>query len=222
MIGRSFHVVDPDPGVRQSLAAMLRTMGATAQGFDHAEALLDALASGRQQEPDAVICELRLPGMQGMRLLETLRRGHPGVPVILVSAWADVPSVNAALRAGALACIEKPWRELELTDLLAEAVARRERERPRLDRLRHAASCAGQLSERERSVFRLMCDGQLNKQIAAELGIAERTVEAHRARVLAKFGVDSFAALVRIAVLLEEQDARGPTARFAGARPLAA
>lgn len=212
MNGRTFHVVDPDPGVRQSLAAMLRTMGSHAHGFDHAEALLDALATDRVAEPDAVICELRLPGMQGLRLLETLGRERPGVPVILVSAWADVPGVNAALRAGALACIEKPWRELELTDLLAEAVARRDRDRARIERVRHAASCAGQLSERERDVFRLMCDGQLNKQIAAALGIAERTVEAHRARVIAKFGVDSFAALVRLAVMLEQHGAITPAA----------
>jgi FixJ family two-component response regulator len=204
MNNRSFHVVDPDPGVRQSLAAMLRTMGAQAHGFDHAEALLDALAGNRVAEPDAVICELRLPGMQGLRLLETLGCQRPGVPVIMVSAWADVPSVNASIRAGALACIEKPWRELELTDLLAEAVAQRDRAQTRLARLRHAVSSAEQLSDRERVVFRLMCDGRLNKQIATDLGISERTVEAHRAKVIAKFGVDSFAALVRVAVMLEQ------------------
>lgn len=215
MNNRSFHVVDPDPAVRQALAAMLRTMGANAHGFDHAEALLDALACGRVDEPDAVISELRLPGMQGLRLLDTLARVRCAVPVILVSAWADVPSVNAAVRAGALACIEKPWRELELTDLLAEAIADRDRRQTRLARVRDARACVEQLSDREHAVFRLMCDGRLNKQIAADLGIAERTVEAHRARVIAKFGVGSFAALVRVAVLLEQHAPPEHPSRFA-------
>jgi two-component system response regulator FixJ len=201
--GRVFHVVDPDHTVRQALGVMLRAMGADAACFDHAEALLDALTNGRAREPDAVISEIRLPGMQGLQLLDRVRGLAPGVQVILASAWADIPTANRALRAGALACIEKPWRELEMAELLSQAGAARDKEHARFQTARHAAISLAQLSEREQAVFRMICDGKLNKQIAAALGIAERTVEAHRSRVFAKFGVASIAELVRCAVALE-------------------
>ena len=212
MNGRVFHIVDPDHTVRQALGIMLRSMGAQAPAFDHAEALIEAVSTARVPPPDAVISEIRLPGMQGLQLLTHLRDASPGTQVILISAWADVPTVNRALRAGALACLEKPWRELELTDLLCEAIARRDADRQRLASLHAARERFAQLTEREQAVFRMITDGCLNKQIAASLGIAERTVEAHRSRVLAKFGAASIAELVRTAVLLEEQTACRPAA----------
>lgn len=203
MNGRAVHVVDPDHAVRQAMGVMLRAMGADAACFDHAEALLDALTNGRAREPDAIISEIRLPGMQGLQLLDRVRGLAPGVQVILASAWADIPTANRAMRAGAMACIEKPWRELEMAELLSHACAARDVEHARLQTARQAAASLAQLTEREQAVFRMVCDGKLNKQIAASLDIAERTVEAHRSRVLAKFGVGSIAELVRCAVALE-------------------
>ncbi len=226
MNGRTLHVVDPDHAVRQAMGVMLRTMGADAACFDHAEAMIEALNAGKVRPPDTVISEIRLPGMQGLQLLDQIRTLVPGVQVILASAWADIPTANRALRAGALACIEKPWRELEMAELLAQAGVAAERERARLGQARHAAGCFSQLSEREQAVFRMICDGKLNKQIAAALDIAERTVEAHRSRVFAKFGVGSIAELVRFAVALERDMPRvlGETAPLQErpAAPLAA
>ena len=212
MNGRVFHIVDPDHTVRQALGVMLRSMGANAPAFDHAEALIESINAARVPPPDAVISEIRLPGMQGLQLLAHLRSSNPGTQVILISAWADVPTVNRALRTGALACLEKPWRELELTDLLCEAIARRDADRQRIAALQTARERFTQLTEREQAVFRMITEGCLNKQIAATLGIAERTVEAHRSRVLAKFGAASIAELVRTAVLLEQQSSAGQAA----------
>ncbi|MCG6986878.1 MAG: response regulator [Gemmatimonadetes bacterium] len=187
-------VVDDDPGVLDSLGLLLRSDGLRSRGFASATAFLDAY------DPDAsgcLILDLRMPEMSGAELQSRLRSMDSHLPVIFVTAHGDVPTAVSAMKAGAVDFIQKPFTDEKLLDKVHQALeldAGRRRERAGLEAIRgHLDS----LTPREREVLALVVEGKHNKNIARALGISQRTVEAHRARLMHKMDASSVPSLVQ-------------------------
>lgn len=194
MTGRAIYVVDDDEGVRESLVALLAVHGhaviacASAAGF---------LARFDPAGAACILLDVRLPGMDGLTLLETLGHRRGGVPVVMITAHGDVPMAARAMRAGAADFVEKPFEAEALLASVAGAMARTAAEAERDPALRHRFEG---LTPREREVMERMVDGLPNKLIAHALGMSPRTVEIHRGRVMQKTGTGSLAQLVRLAI----------------------
>ena len=180
------HIVDDEESVRDSLAWLLQSRGIVSTGYDSGEAFLAAFVPGM---PGIVILDIRMGGLSGLEVLDQLVDLGATQPIVMLSGHADVPAAVAALKKGAADFFEKPFSDNAMVDRILELHA--------LDAARrNAYALRGQveqrlrtLSERELAVMDLMIAGRLNKQIAGDLGIAMRTVEVHRARILEKMGV---------------------------------
>lgn len=180
------HIVDDDDSIRDSLAWLLASRGLQAQTYASGEAFLDAYSAGLR---GVIVLDMRMEGMSGLEVLDALVDRQARNPIVFLTGHADVPIAVAALKKGAADFLEKPFNDNILVDRLIELL---EREAQQFERDSGAARLAerrASLSDREREVMALMVAGKLNKQIAAELDIAIRTVEVHRSRVLEKMGV---------------------------------
>lgn len=191
-------VVDDDLAVREALQSLLRSVGHVVEAF---ECTRDLLAQ-RQRLADVAGClvlDVRLPGLSGLDLQRQLAAEGILLPVIFITGHGDVPMSVAAMKAGAIEFLTKPFRDQDLLDAVHRALE--------LDRGRRAAATAlaalrarfDSLTGREREVMALVAAGQLNKQIAAELELAEVTVKVHRAQVMAKMQARSLPDLVLMA-----------------------
>jgi FixJ family two-component response regulator len=196
----SVHIVDDDKGVRDSLGSLLRSVGYDVTPYRSASEFLDA------KLPDCPAClvlDVRLPGASGLELQESLKRLDIGLPVIMMTAFGDIPMSVKGMKAGATDFLTKPIRDQDLLDAVAVAI--------RVDRGRRleAAQTAqlreryARLTARERQVVELVTSGLMNKQVANELSISEVTVKVHRGSAMRKLGVRSVARLARIAEILE-------------------
>lgn len=194
--GATVFVVDDDDALRRATTRLLASHGFTVKAFASAEefvAAFDPEASG------CLLLDLRMPGQSGLELQRTLGERGATLPIVFLTGHADVPASVHAMKHGAIDFLEKPVNEAQLVDALGRAIARDTEmralrtERARLQRRYDA------LTPREREVFDEVVAGQLNKQAAYALGIAERTVKLHRARLLEKMGAASLADLVRMA-----------------------
>jgi two-component system response regulator FixJ len=198
--GGVVHVIDDDEAVRQAVAILLRS--GTAAVETHASALrfLEALPSLREDSIRCVLTDVRMPDLDGLELLHRLKARGFRRPVIVMTAHGDVSMAVQAMKSGAADFIEKPFHA---RDLLAsiQALSRRPPSSPARDA--SAAARLASLSQREREVLGHLLAGMPNKQIARELGLSPRTVEAHRARLMERLGVGSLAEAVRIAVEAE-------------------
>ena len=187
-------VIDDDESVRRSLERLLRSVDLEVETFASAQ---DFLRKPLPERPSCVVLDLRLPGPSGLELQESLLRAGHDLPIIFISGHADVPSSVRAIKAGAVDFLQKPFSDQALLDIIHGAL-RRDRE-ARRDR----AEVAGirvrfdTLTPRERDVLKLVIQGRLNKQIAGDLGISEKTVKFHRGRVMEKTQAGSVAELVR-------------------------
>ena len=187
-------IVDDDMPVLRSLTRMLTACGYSITAFQCAEAFIESLSHG---PPDAVLVDLRLPGTDGLALLEQMRDDGHRIPMVFLSGHADVPTSVRAIRAGAVDFLEKPCDESALLASLARAfdIARSNRTvAATSDELRTKWQT---LTPREQQVCSQVVQGRLNKQIAADLGTREKTIKVHRARVMAKMGARSLPELVR-------------------------
>jgi len=193
------HVVDDDVAVRRSLDRLLRSRGYDVRGYASAE---DFLCAARPAPEGCIVVDLRMPGADGLELQEALARCAPDLPVIFFTGQGDLAAGVRAMKAGAVDFLEKPSDPDTLLAAVSQAIHRGVRLRQeRADREAVARRFAT-LTEREREVLREILAGRLNKQIAGSLGIVERTVKVHRARIMAKTGAKSLAELVRIAAQL--------------------
>jgi len=195
------HVVDDSESVRRAMSRLIKSAGYRVKEYPSAEALL-AEPPAADDTPAVVLADLVLPGLDGIALAARLGSTPGAPPVVFVSGRGGVPSSVRAMKEGAVDFLEKPVHAQELLEALARAVARsRERilERQRLADLRRRYST---LTARERQVLALVVSGLLNKQVASELGVSEKTVKVHRSRAVAKMGARSLADLVRMAVRL--------------------
>ena len=191
------HVVDDDAAIRDSLRWLLEGEGLAVQTYASAE---EFLATFTQEQTGCAVVDLRMPGMSGLELQEMLLRRHARLPLVFVTAHGDIALAVMAMRRGAVDFVEKPFTDERLVEAVRRALGAHARrpdgdEEPAIVRARAAA-----LSAREREVLGAVVEGKSSKTIAAELGIALKTVEAHRARIMAKLGAPSLAALVRLAV----------------------
>jgi two-component system, LuxR family, response regulator FixJ len=189
------YLVDDDAGVRESLEALLSSAGFETVGFASAAAFLDGF------EPSGAACvllDVRMPGMDGITLLESLGAARKGVPVVMMTAHADVPMAVRAIRAGAADFVEKPFGPERLLASIRQAIAR---SAPHPDAADAALKAKfAELTPRETEVMREMVVGLPNKLIAHKLALSPRTVEIHRSRVMQKTGANSLSHLVRMAI----------------------
>ena len=191
------HVVDDDESFRAAIVRLLRAAGYEARGYASAgDFLLEPPG------PDAhgcLVLDVSMPGPSGLDLQEALNRSPLALPVIFLTGHADVPSSVRAMKAGAADFLTKPVERKALLAAVQNAIERDSRARAARNELAMLRARFNSLSARERQVFDAVVAGQLNKQIAATLDAAERTVKAHRARVMDKMAASSLADLVHFA-----------------------
>jgi FixJ family two-component response regulator len=188
-------VVDDDASVRRSLGVLIRSVGLESEAFPSAQAFLDHPLPDR---PCCLVLDLRLPGPSGLDLQLALLKRTRTIPIIFISGHSDVPITARAMKGGAIDFLPKPFNDQDLLDAVQRALARDRQARveaaERAVIERHIAT----LTPRERQVMLLVVRGLLNKQIAAELGAAEKTIKIHRGRMMQKMAAGSVAELVRM------------------------
>ena len=190
------YIVDDDPAVRDGLSLLLRSAGFTIRAFASGS---DFITAEREAGPGCVLLDLRMPGMDGMAVQAELAEQDSNLPVIFLTAHAQVPVAVTALQRGAAGFIEKP--NFDHDDMLEQIRTAIAEHRIVLEQLRRQTALLdriARLTSRERQVARLAAAGKANKVIASELGISERTVEVHRSRGMKKLELRSVADLVRI------------------------
>ncbi|MFN9925454.1 MAG: response regulator FixJ [Phenylobacterium sp.] len=192
------HLIDDDEAVRASVGFLLEMKDIPAATYASAEAFLavaDSLSNG------CVVTDIRMPGMNGLDLARALKARRCPLPMIVITGHGDMPLAIEAMRAGVVDFLEKPFEEEALIRAIQTALAAAAPADANAEGRRRYATLLESLSTRESEVLRGVVDGKMNKVIAFELGISERTVEVYRANVMRKTQATSISDLVRIAVL---------------------
>jgi FixJ family two-component response regulator len=199
------HLVDDDASVRNSVARLLRLKGYETACHGSAGEFLTVLAA---DEPGCIVLDVRMPGASGLDLQEALATRAITMPVIFLTGHGSIPMSVRAMKAGAVDFLTKPVSARALLGAVEAALARDREHRLQRAQRRLLETRFQGLTGREREVFSQVTAGRLNKQIATDLGISERTVKAHRAQVMQKMDVRSLAELVRIAAQFREPATR--------------
>jgi two-component system response regulator FixJ len=199
--GPAVHVIDDDDAVRRALALLFRSAGIPVETHPSGSAFLEALPALRDDAVGCVLTDVRMPGLDGLELLRRLKQGGFRRPVVVMTAHGDVAMAVRAMKAGAVDFVEKPFDDEAL--LAATEAALRTPHVAGAAWADDAAERMAALSPREREVLELLIAGKPNKLIARDLGLSPRTVEVHRARLMARLGVGSLAEAVRLAVHAE-------------------
>lgn len=189
-------VVDDDAAVRDSLSLLIESEGYVVETYASAEAFL--AAHGPESRGCAVI-DLRMPGMDGMRLQEEMARRDILLPIIFLTGYGDIPTSVKGIKAGAVDFLTKPVAGADLLSAIAAALALAERKQADASRNMDASTRLASLTEREQEVMKMAVEGLGNKEIAKRLGISHRTVEIHRAQVMKKTGAANLIELARLA-----------------------
>lgn len=193
------HVIDDDDSVRKAVMRLLKAAGYDALGYGNAgEFLLAPVPSGL----GCIVMDVRMPGPSGLELHAALKKKESNLPVIFLTGHGDIPMSVQAMKAGAADFLTKPVQRQTLLAAVANALTIQQQCSDRQQRADYLRACYDSLTEREREIFQQVVQGKLNKQIGGLLGIAERTVKAHRAQVMEKMRVSSLADLVRVATEL--------------------
>ncbi|HZP45850.1 MAG TPA: response regulator [Candidatus Binataceae bacterium] len=209
-------IVDDDAGARKALARLIASAGYATDSFASAAELL---ASAGLEQFNGVVADLRMPVTDGLELQRALGERDPALAVVIITGHADIPASVSAMKAGAVDFLEKPARAKHLQAAIARMIEHTQRQRQSLAAGNDRRTRYETLTPREREVFALVAAGLLNKQAAAHLGITEKTVKQHRARVMAKMKAESVADL---AVLAEALGARPSVEDLREARGLSA
>jgi len=200
--GQTVYVVDDDPSARESLCWLLGTEGIASQAFESAESFLEHWDIGWS---GCIMIDIRMPKLNGLQLQEELNARHNLMPVIVLTGHADVPVAIRAMKLGAYDFLEKPYSGDELLASVNTALEMgREIDHDEHEKIKLARAIE-KLTERESEVMYLVVEGHTNKAVAAQLGISEKTVEVHRARVMEKTTAKSLSELVRICLMLKDK-----------------
>jgi FixJ family two-component response regulator len=194
--GALVFVVDDDDSVRKSLSRVVTAAGYAVEAFASVQ---DFLARPPATVPCCLVLDVRMPGVTGLDLQKTLAEAAHHIPIVFVTGHGDISMSVTALKGGAVDFLTKPFDKKALLDAVARALAKDTRDVATAARVGDIQKRAKLLTPRERQVFALVVTGMLNKQIASELGVGEKTVKVHRARVMEKMQARSVAELVRLA-----------------------
>jgi RNA polymerase sigma factor (sigma-70 family) len=189
------YIVDDDQAIRHAMGLLLKSVGLQHEVFESADEFLE-LYSGNNN--GCLVLDIRMPGLSGLELQQKLIELGNSLPIIFISGHGDIPMAVDAMQKGAFDFIQKPFRDQELLDRISEALSTaRERESEREQKL-DVQERIDTLTKREHEVLDLVVTGKPNKIIAHELGVSQRTIEIHRARVMEKMRARSLAELVRM------------------------
>ncbi|MBV8915627.1 MAG: response regulator [Acetobacteraceae bacterium] len=197
------HVIDDDDAVRDSLAILFDSVGLQARTYGSALSFLDV---ARQLRAGCVLTDVRMPDIDGLSLQQRLADLDVRLPVIVMTAHADVPIAVRALKAGGFDFIEKPFDQERLVAAVRKALAHSAAQSRTQQELREIAARLEALTPREREVLDGLVAGQPNKAIALDLGTSPRTIEVHRARIMEKMGAQSLPELVGMVIRARFQD----------------
>jgi FixJ family two-component response regulator len=192
-------VIDDDESMRRGLTNLFESVGLRVEVFGSASQLLQRTLP---EVPSCLVLDVRLPGMSGLDFQLLLEKADIRIPIVFMTGHGDIPMSVKAMKAGAADFLTKPFRQQEMLDAVTVAI---ERDRTRRQNEKVISSLRAHfetLTPRERDILALVSAGRMNKQIAAELGIAEITVKIHRGRVMKKMGTRSLADLLRSAEML--------------------
>ena len=190
-------IIDDDEGIRDGLEMLLESMGQESRSFASGH---DFLVAYEANMTGCLILDIRMPKMSGLEVQRKLKQLNCLIPIIFITGHGDIPMAVEAMRLGAIDFIRKPFKEQDLIDRINEALKIDEK----IINEHNSKSKVDSLSAREYEVFERVADGSMNKVIAADLGISERTVEVHRSHVMEKLKVRTLAELVRIKIIYEQ------------------
>jgi RNA polymerase sigma factor (sigma-70 family) len=194
-------IVDDDQEVREAIQLLMESVGVTAVSFASAQAYLEQLDCDR---PGCLILDVRMKGMSGLDLQERLAQEPLHPPIIIITGHGDVPMAVRAVKAGAVDFIEKPFNDQTLLDAVHRAFDQDARNRGQALRIADIQERLARLTPREREILDQVIGGKRNRMIAADLGISQSTVEAHRARVMEKLEARSLSDLMRMMMAIEQ------------------
>lgn len=188
-------IVDDDPAIRFAMQALMDSVNVSHEIFSSGDEFLEKVGGSR---PGCLVLDIRMPGLGGLELQEELLKRGSTIPIIFITGHGDVPMAVDAMQKGAVDFIQKPFRDQDLLDRIREALKTDEERRQEREAHAEVAERLARLTNREREVFDLVVTGKPNKVIAYELGVSQRTVEIHRARVMEKMQARSLADLVKM------------------------
>jgi FixJ family two-component response regulator len=207
---RTVFIVDDDSAVRQSLELLLNSVGLDVECFGSGDEFLDSYDADRS---GCLLLDVRLPGASGLDLQQQLGSMHSILPIIFLTGHADVPLAVRAMQSGAFDFLEKPFSDQDLLDRTHAALDLDAGNREALGERRVIFERLAQLTPREREVMEQIVEGHANKVVADQLGISERTIEIHRARVMDKMAATSLPHLVRMWMMTSDPERRRRTHR---------
>ena len=197
------YIVDDDDGMRKALSILLGTVGYQTASFSRAR---DFLASHKPEDAGCLVLDVRMPEMSGLELQQHLNRLGSMLPVIFITGHGDVPMAVQAMKEGAFEFIQKPFRDQDLLDRINHALQQDAENRKNVAHRADVVKRLESLTPREREVMQLVVNGEANKVIAIDLGLSERTVEIHRAKVMEKMGAKTVAHLVKMHLTIAESE----------------
>jgi len=194
------YIVDDDPDVRESLVILMETVGQAFKEYESAHAFLEDYHGGMR---GCLVADIRMPRMSGLELQEKLIDAGSLLPIIFITGHGDISLAVKAMRRGALDFIRKPFHEQNLLDRINEALDIEDGKRQAQMDKQQLVERFDSLSQRELEVLELVAQGKMSKVVADDLGISERTVEAHRSHIMQKLGIHTVAQLIRLKIQIE-------------------